>query len=183
MIDLMTQFQVCPPGVSAQDPKPGDFLLCHRTGFASSCIRWGERLKYRDGSRWSHAALIETPTTIIEALTTGVVRNALSEYDDTLYVLVRTELDELDAEQAVFFAQRSIGVEYGFLTDFGIFLRFVTPGRGLWFGSDGTEICSGLVAQALTRGWADFIVNPASISPAELAEYYQVAANSKAARL
>ena len=172
IIDM--SYEICPPGVEATNPQPGDFILCHRKGFASSVIRWGERIKFRGGDEWSHAAFIETPTTVIEALTKGVSRNPLVGYKDTLYVLVRTELHGDDRQQAVAFAQSCVGQEYGFLVDLGIAIRFLTPGRGLWFGMDGTEICSGLVAQALCRGWKIFKDNPAAISPAELSEEYEV---------
>jgi cell wall-associated NlpC family hydrolase len=163
---------VVPAGYNALLARPGDVLLCHRSGFASAAIRGGERLRFQSGARWSHCALVETPTTIIEALTHGVKRSSLSAYTNTDYMLIHTQLDGKDAMQAVAFAQSCIGQEYGFLTDFAIALRFLTPGRGLALSLNGTEICSGLVAQALCRGWANFPVNPASITPAEIAEYY-----------
>jgi hypothetical protein len=175
---VMAYYQVCPPGVNATDPRAGDFILCHRKGFASVMIRWGERIRTRSGDRWSHAAFIETPETVIEALTHGVKRNPLTEYTDILYVLVRTDLHGDDQRQAVAFAQSCVGQEYGFTTDLGIALRFLTPGRGLWFGTNGTEICSGLVGQAMVRGWANFPVNPSALSPAELAVYYNVPSHS-----
>jgi hypothetical protein len=167
-------YEICPPGVDATNPQPGDFILCHRAGFASSVIRLGERIKFRPGANWSHAAFVETPDTVIEALTKGVVRTPLAAYRDIEYVLVRTGLVGDDRQQAVAFAQSCVGQKYGWVTDLGITLRFLTPGRGLWFGMDGTELCSGLVAQALCRGWKIFAVNPAAISPAELGVEYGV---------
>lgn len=171
---MEAEYEVVPVGQDASNPQPGDFLLCHRKGFASAVIRWGERIRFRSGARWSHCALIETPDTIIEALTKGVVRNPLSNYRHIEYILVRTELSQEDQAQAIAFARSCIGEPYSFLTDFAIAIRFLTPGRGLWFGLNGSQICSGLVAQALTRGWAIFSKNPASISPAEVAQDYRV---------
>lgn len=174
----VASYQVVPIGQDAQDALPGDFILCHRRGPASAFIRWGERIRFRSGARWSHAAYIETPDTIIEALGRGVVRNPLHVYRDIEYVLVHTYLSPEDLAQATAFVHTCLGQHYGFMIDAGIGLRFLMPGRGLWFGMNGTEICSGLVAQAQTRGWANFPRNPASISPAELAEAYGVPAQS-----
>lgn len=159
-------------GRDAVNPQPGDFILCHRKGLVSAFIRWGERVRFRPGARWSHAALIDTPDSVIEALTGGVERTPLRFYRGIEYALVRTGLEPLDAEQAVAFARSCLGQHYGWPAIVGIALRFLTPGRGLWWGLNGTEICSGLVAQALCRGWANFPVNPASLSPAELGEAY-----------
>lgn len=166
-----------PIGTDAQNVRPGDFILCHRDGFVSRCIRLGERIKYARGARVSHAAFVDDwkgdEPQLIEALTKGVVRTPLSAYRQVEYWLVRTELQAEDQDQAVAFARSCLGQKYGFLIDFAIALRFLTPGRGLWFGVDGTEICSGLVAQAMVRGWANFPVAPSSMSPAELLEHYE----------
>jgi uncharacterized protein YycO len=167
-------YELHTPNGPRPDIRPGDFLLCHRPGFVSRCIRLSERIKFKGGSNWSHAAYCETPDTIIEALTKGVVRNPISVYDGTEYVVVHTDLHGDDLQQATNYARAMVGKRYGFLTDLGIFLRFLTPGRGLWFGMTGSEICSGLVAQAMTRGWMIFDENPASLSPSELAIAYNV---------
>lgn len=163
--------ELVPVGHDAVDPAPGDFIVCHRPGLVSAIIRWGERIRPGGDPRYSHAALIETPTTIIEALTRGTVRSELSEYRQIEYALVRTRLAPEDQAQAVAFAQSCLGDTYGWLTILGIALRYLTPGRGLWFGQNGTEICSGEVAQAQCRGWANFTTNPASLTPSELAGY------------
>lgn len=163
-----------PGGADATTAQPGDFLLCHRRGIGSATIRLGERIKYHQGY-WSHAAYIITPTEIIEALTGGVDRNPLSVYHDIDYALVHTALDPHDVLQANAFAESCVGQRYGYLTDVGIALRFLTPGRGLWLGMNGTEICSGLVAQAEVRGPVNFAVDPSSISPTELGRQYGAA--------
>ncbi len=151
---------------------PGDFILCHKHGLVPAIIRAGQTVRARPGARWSHAAFVVAPGTIVEALTRQVVRSPLTKYDHVEHRIVHTHLDPVDVRQAVAFAESCVGQSYGFLTILGIALRFLTPGRGLWFGANGTEICSGLVAQALCRGWANFSVNPASCSPAELGEAY-----------
>ncbi len=160
-----------PIGQTAQNVKPGDFILCHRKGFASAAIRLGERIRFKRGLV-SHAAFCEDSTTLIEALTHAVVRTPLTAYDHIEYWIVRMHLHPVDQDQIVTFAMSCVGQHYGFLTDLGIALRFLTPGSGLWFGMNGTEICSGLVAQAMVRGWDNFPVNPAAMSPQELYDYY-----------
>lgn len=152
--------------------RPGDILFAHRKGFISRVIGLGERIRFGDG-HWSHCAFVETPDTLIEALAHGVVRTPLNDYREIEYKVVHTNLEPLDIAQAVAFAQSCIGQEYGFGIIFGIILRYLTPGRGLWFGMNGTEICSGLTAQAEVRGWANYPWNPASCSPTELWKYYE----------
>jgi hypothetical protein len=96
----------------------------------------------------------------------------LAEYRDVEYAIARTGLGQPDRDQVVRFARSCVGQRYGWLSILGVALRYLTPGRGLWFGMDGTEICSGLAAQAMCRGWAIFDHNPATMTPAELAAYY-----------
>ncbi len=166
-----------PAGEDAAGVMPGDILLCHRRGFVSWVIRLGERLRLRRADV-SHAAFCETPSTTIEALARGVVRAPLTAYRPIEYWIVRAGLTGDDAAQAVAFARSCVGEQYGWLTDLGIALRFLTPGRGLWFGVEGTQICSGLCAEALVRGWVIYPVDAASISPQELFNFYSVSTSS-----
>jgi len=160
-----------PAGQDATGVMPGDILLCHRRGFVPWVIRLGERLRLRHADV-SHAAFCDTPSSTIEALTRGVARAPLTAYRGIEYWIVRTGLTGDDAAQAVAFARSCVGDEYGWLTDLGIALRFLTPGRGLWFGVEGTQICSSLCAEALVRGWVIYPVDAASISPQELFSFY-----------
>lgn len=163
------------PGLDAKYAEAGDFILCHRKGFAAWCIRQGERLHFKPGSRWSHAAFCEDDMFVIEALTHGVRRTPLAAYRNVEYTLVKTHMDPKDAEQAIAYARHLLYEKYGWLEILGVALRFLTPGRwGLYFGSSRTTICSGLVANALTRGDAIFDVEPSTMTPAELASYHNV---------
>jgi hypothetical protein len=166
-------YKYFPVGVPVEGARPGDILLSHRRGFVSSLIRYGEWIHFRAGD-WSHVAGVQTPNTLIEALTRGVCQTPISVYTDIECVLIHTRLEGDDLEQGLRFLESCLGQRYGFGIIFGIGLRFLTPGRGLWFGMNGTEICSGLVAQMLCRGWAMFKIDPASITPEELGEYYHV---------
>lgn len=168
----MSRYTYSGPG-SDSKPNPGDILLCHRRGFVSACIRLGEALRLKGGDHWSHVAVCVSETEIVEALTKGVVKNPISVYQDIEYIVVHTGLTGDDAKQAVAFAESCIGQKYGWMIYPGIAMRFLTPGKGMWFGMNGTEICSGLAGQALVRGWANFPINPASLTPADLAIYYE----------
>jgi uncharacterized protein YycO len=155
-----------PAGQDASNPQPGDFILVHRKGLAAAIIRFGE------GGPYSHAAYVETPDTLIESLTRGTVRTPLSVYRDMEYAIVRTHLSAEDEAQATAFVVSCVGQVYGWPEIAGLALRYLTPGQGLWFGMDGTEICSGLVAQGQVRGWANFPTNAATVSPEGLRRYY-----------
>lgn len=159
-------------------PLPGDIIFCHRKGFASWCIRTGERIRFRSGSRWSHVAFVVDENTVVEALTHGVVRTPLVAFKFIDHIVAPSNLKGEDLAQAIAFAQSCVGQEYGFVADAACALHFLTPGRGLWFGMNGTEMCSGLTAQCLVRGWYNFKTNPASLSPAELAEELHVQSHS-----
>lgn len=177
----MAKYAIVPPGRGpSETPYPGDFILCHRKGFAAACIRGGERLRAKSGRRWSHAALCDGQGYVIEALTHGVKRTSLDAYRDIEYVHVSGDgLEAADRRQAVHYATHLLGERYGWLEILGIALRFLTPGRwGLYFGSSRTTICSGLVANAQTRGWKIYPVEPSTITPAELAEFHNVPKSS-----
>lgn len=158
-------------GQDATGVMPGDMILLRRSGFVSWVIRVGERLRLRRADV-SHTAFCESSQVLIESLTRGTVRTQLSAYRHTEYWIVRAGLTGDDALQAVAFARSCVGEQYGWLTDLGIALRFLTPGRGLWFGMNGTAICSGLCAEAQVRGWAIYPVDAAAISPQELFDHY-----------
>jgi hypothetical protein len=161
------------PKGSIVGAKPGDFMLTRRKGLVHTLIGLGERIRFRN-AHWTHAALFVSPTVVVEALSHGVQYTNIACYENVEYLIVKPNLDPLDVAQACAFARSCVGEHYGFATILGIALRFLTPGRGLWFGLNGTEICSGLVAQALCRGWANFRMDPATITPAELGEFYGV---------
>ena len=167
------------PSLAAE---PGDFLLVHGHTIISRLIQFGEWLRFRAGDRWTHMATLETSDTIIEAVAQGVVRTPLAFYDSYDRVLDRSRLDGHDVPQTVTFLRSCLGQPYGVLTFIGIALRILTPGRGLWLGLNGTEICSGLGMQAQTRGWVIPAVDPASMTPAEVAELYGVPARIRDAQ-
>lgn len=80
-----------------------------------------------------------------------------------------------DREEVVAFAQWAWEEHqrYGFCTIASIFPGLLT-GLKLSFGFDGQQICSGLVARALERTKMIFDITPSHVTPADLAERFEV---------
>jgi hypothetical protein len=113
---------------------------------------------------------------LIEAINAGVIETNISRYKDTEYHLVHLEdslADAHDREQAVRFAEWSLGQEYGFVVVVSIGLSLLT-GAKFAFGYEGQAICSGLVARALERSSVIFNRSPSHTLPADLAKMFKV---------
>jgi uncharacterized protein YycO len=167
-----------PVRVTADAPRPGDFILTHGDEWTSRLIRFGQSLRYRGPSAkytyWNHTALVvDSAGMIVEALGTGVAKRSIHDYDPTQYTVVRIDASDEDRLEAATFAASSIGAQYGWVTIVSLGLSLVTGGK-FAFAIDGQIICSGLVARALERTTAIFKHDPARIMPAELAEIYDV---------
>lgn len=170
-----------PAGVAASEFAVGDFILSHRRGFASWCIRFGQRIATRFAGNqraytyWSHAALVVSEQgDLVEALTKGVSRSHIDAYKHIEYTLVRVHAEPLDQKQILRFANEIVGEKYGWSTIFCITVGSLT-GNKFSFGFQGHAICSGLVARAEERMGAYFKRLAEDISPADLARYYSVA--------
>lgn len=171
-----------PAGAEPATLTPGDLLFVDRPGFIPGMIKLGQRIRpdLRPWADFAHVVCVYDDRGLaVEALTGGVCWAHTDKYLHVPYVHVATGLDEHDQVQAQDYLRRHVGDRYGFEVDAGIAMRYLTPGRGLWFGLCGTEVCSGLAAQMLTRGDWDFQVNPASMGPAELARAVSVPPNWK----
>ena len=166
------------PGEAASATRPGDFILTHGDKLYDRLTQWAQSLrmygKARKYTRWNHAALVvDTNGGIVEADGSGVCLVNLSKYQPAEYYLVRIDASDEDRAEEVAFARSCLGQPYGRVTICSIFLSLLT-GTTLAFGLDGTEICSGLVAQALVRTNVIFDKDPTHIMPADLAKYFQV---------
>ncbi len=126
-------------------------------------------------SRWNHAALALGPDPasgvqmMVQATASkGVEANPVASRTDELRI-VRMTYDGNDREDVLAYAQRRVGIRYGFLTAFMIGLRHVFPGALiLKFGDQ--VICSELVAEALERAAFDWGKDSATVSPGDIAE-------------
>lgn len=123
---------------------------------------------------WSHVAIaVGDQGEIIEARWNGVKEDNIDVYDKVEYMIVHTSQNILanpqDLSQALVYLHSQVDKPYGYLTLIGTATRFLIPGHNFMFMSQ-HNICSGLAAQALTRGTFVPSIQPATISPAELAE-------------
>jgi len=176
----ITQFCPGEQAVSGEY-QPGDFILTHGSHLSSRFIRFGQGIRFRGDDRkytwWSHAALVRRQNgDLIEAINAGVIETNISRYKDTEYHLVHLEdslADRHDREQAVKFAEASLGQKYGFVMVASIAVSLLT-GAKFAFGYDGQSICSGLVARALERSSAIFDRSPSHTLPADLAKMFKV---------
>jgi hypothetical protein len=163
--------------VAANVYEPGDFILTHRGRFAGPLIRLGQRIRYRGDRRkyafWNHAALITSVEgDLVEALIrSGATRSHISKYKDVEFTLVRVHASAADQAQIIEYADRIVGMDYGFMQDLSGLLGLLSFGF-LCVGFNRAINCSGLVASALTRMGAYFNRLPETMLPADLAFYY-----------
>lgn len=186
---LQSHVEIFPAGRGPVTCQPGDFVLVRRRGIVQTAIRAGQGIRYfcrnrgfrRDhpGATWvysdpSHAALITgSDGSMIEALTRGVVRSHVSDYVDVDYVLVRVFASEEDQRQIQAFADSVVGERYGFVT-IACLVFSTAPGWHVYFGYDGTNICSGIVALAEERAGAIWPGPAEDVYPADLSWHYSV---------
>ena len=162
-------------GQDAGDVAAGDFILAHRHHLLAGLISQAQRRRFRGDqsvyAHWSHCALVETSTTLIEAEARGVVRSPLSKYRSDEYHLVRVGLDSDARERVVEFARAQVGQAFGYLDMFGDFLYLLT-GRPVRIVRENHEICSSLVVRALQEGGLLHELDPALTLPADLARAF-----------
>lgn len=162
------------------DTQPGDIVLTHGHSLIHKGIRFAQNIRFRGERRrfayWNHAAVVVGKHgEIIEAQARYGVRKAslAVEYADLHYDVVDVKQTQADRDEIVAFAESCLGQDYGFLTIISL-MMWTSFGGKFIFGLDGTEICSGLAAQAQVRGTANFPRMPSMMMPADLAEYYEV---------
>jgi hypothetical protein len=165
--------------------RTGDVLLTYRPDFYNRLIEIGQRQRYPrrpDLTRWSHAALvIDDDGELAEALPNGVRRTHIERYSDVEYVIVRTHVDEHDRPQVTEFAAASVGIKYDWVTVVSVTLALLT-GMSLSFSLENQLICSGFVAEALTRAGYIFHRSPSHMTPADLAWFFRVEWDSASAQ-
>lgn len=154
-------------------PSAGDVVLVKNNTLMSWIIRLGEYLRFHLDA-WSHTAFaVSGDGDIIEALWDGVHIDNIDKYRNVEYAIVHTSETCLawpsDLDEALRYVYLQNDKPYGYLTLIGTATRFLLPGHNFMFISS-HNICSGLVAQALTRGNFISQVQPVTMSPTELAE-------------
>ncbi len=172
--DCVTQ---CPAGekIDSLVIMPGDFILTTSPGFLHTIIKIGQSFRFNKRlATYTHCALvISKQGDLIEADGGGIQYRHLREYIPRDYVYVHTRATPEDREEVVTFAKSCSGEPYGWLTALSIGISLLS-GLKFSFGFEAQAVCSGLVARALER--TSFIppVDASHISPALLAQLYQV---------
>ncbi len=177
----MAQVERFGPGEEARGLSPGDFILAHRHHVIAGLISLAQKRRFRGRdsvyAHWSHAALVATPDSLIEAEIRGVVRSRLAKYRDDEYHVVRLggELDAPARVGVVAYATGQIGQAFGFLDLLGacLYLVFGWPVR--WVRRH-HEICTSLVVRALQEGGLLKEMDPALTLPADLAKRFDIRA-------
>lgn len=168
-----------PEGEEAGTMRPGDFVVTHGHSVVSRAIRFGQRLRCpKEFAAWNHAALVVSEDgEIAEALSEGVERHHISRYEREDYYLARISASDEDRRQMMAFAESVLafrggrqGMAYAWLVIASIALNLLTGSR-LVFGRSGTTICSGFVAEAMTRAGYIFRKPASHVMPAELAMF------------
>ena len=156
--------------------RPGNFFLVKRRTLIGRLISFGQKIRYGNSSKWNHCGvIINANGDLIEAHADGVKQRNIRVYDAWEHDvrIVNVLCSDEDRQEIVNFARSCLGDTYGFLTILSIGLILVTGFR-LRFNIRGQEICSGLVARSMERGPFIFHEEPAQISPAYLASFFQV---------
>jgi len=174
--------------------QPGDFVLVRsHARLAPRLIGLGQRLHHPpEFAYWTHAALyvgnarVGPPwaESLIEAKGGEPVRYVpLSQYDARDYAAVRLGggpymsddpgyfVEDEMRHNAVAYAVSRLGAGYGYLTIATLSAWALFGGR-VTVGIAGENVCSGLVASALTRMGELFDGDPVTQMPADLAEKY-----------
>lgn len=168
-------------GETPQGPfEAGDFYLTSSGRMGSEVIQWWQTLRYKGGesayAKWNHAGLfLGDGGLIVEALGGGVVRRNIGAYTAAHIAVIRLPLAELDRGQIRRFAMEVLRVrfEYSYVTLLAIALQLSTGSR-FGFSRASTAICSGFVAEALTRAGYIFERPPSFTMPADLAKFFSV---------
>jgi hypothetical protein len=158
-------------------PQPGAIGFAHSNGLMAKCIRVGEFLRFRKGSKWNHMVIVsdEVSTTgeylAIQATLRGVTSTVpLSEVAPGGEIQFLELPDGVDAEKVLTFAKSQVGLEYGYFTILAIALdictwNWVPSFRG---ARKQSWICSALAMESLRfGGFLHDMVDIYSITPAE----------------
>lgn len=157
--------------------QPGDIILTDRKSqdFVWRAVRFGSWIRgFEERHRFGHVALVTRNDTVTEALNTGVVQRPNPyDPDDFDTVLVRPVYHPHDLEQVMDFADAVAAARwrYSWLTIIGLGLYCAT-GALLIPQRAGTAICSGFVADAMTRSGIIWPRQPYSMLPADIAKHF-----------
>jgi len=166
--------------MTEQEVEPGDFILAHRDHLIARFISLAQKRRFRGRdaryAHWSHAAIIDSPGSLVEAEARGVVHSPIAKYRAGEYRVVRLDgqLDRASRDRVVAYARGQIDQAFGFLDMLGATVYLLT-GRPVRMVRRHHEICSSLVVRALQEGGLLQELDPALTLPADLAKRFDVA--------
>lgn len=132
-------------------------------------IRLAERRRFPEAyAQWTHCAIALHPDEIVEATARGVHLRPYPQYETERSIVVPTHGTIAQRFACAAFLESCLGKPYGFLTALSAGCALLTGGRLTVF-LDGTDICSGLAAEALCRLGYIFPREPIAMTPAALA--------------
>lgn len=159
-------------------PQPGDIGFAHTTGLMGRLIRLGEWLRFRKGSHWNHAFVVDRVVDgvpyIIQATLRGVTDSAplATVAPGGNYVTMPPPMTA-SRSGVLKFARAQVGAPYSFATIVAIAIDIVTWN---WFPSfrgarRNSWICSALVGESLRfGGWLHDFRDIYEVTPSQLWE-------------
>lgn len=155
--------------------QPGDIIFARTAGLLGLLIRLGERLKFRRGSAWNHACVIDR----IDGETPYVIQATLRGVTDSMELWdvakggkwhVVSLPAGVDREKLLEFQRAQLGTRYGFFTILAIAMDILT---WQWFPAfrgarRDSWICSALVCEGLRyAGWYHPWLDVYTVTPAQ----------------
>jgi hypothetical protein len=153
---------------------PGAIIFVRNAGVGPALIRFGETRRYGrargpgDPAYWNHVAVCVAPGEVIEARPTGVVPWKLDQEQGWVAWAAWMPPYGPSGAAACVAAMQELAVDgegYGWVGIASEVLMFATGSR-LRFGLQGTALCSGAAAYALTRADIDMGTDEEWDSPA-----------------
>ena len=171
---IVTKMQV----VTKTQARPGDIVLAHTKGLYGAAIRVAQWIRWKGFNTWNHAAIVvsnDNGAVQCVQMALHCERVPLEDVAPAGKIIIVSAPDNVNVERAVVYAERQIGTKDGILTIFSILFNLFTPGFiSIDFRRTHTLICSALVARSLEHGGWDCPYDPFFISPAQIAEVFDV---------
>ena len=153
-------------------PQPGDVVLAKTNGIMGRLIRLAERIHWRRGTTYSHAAIVievADVVTVLQMRARGCQRTTIDQVAPGGSYVIKSCPKGVNRNKSVEYALTRQHDEYGVASIISIAFNLLTPyWLGLDFRKAGTLICSALVARSWEHGGWDCPVDPFQISPAQI---------------
>lgn len=152
--------------------RPGDAVFARTRNFYGAVIRFGQALRWWKYRSWNHMAIVSKIDPDGQIWVIQMARHCEEVKLENVAPNGRLKFvappDEVSRIKSVEYARKRLGTKYGVLTIFSIAINLALP-RQLVFDihTEGTLICSALVAKAWEHGDWDCPIESSQITPAE----------------